>query len=92
VPHPGELVDAVQATTAGSVRDLTTIAGLAIGVGGDVTFYGVPPLLRNTHGERPVSFHVFVRIAPAELTRRMFDMTMGEHAAGAGAGAGHRHH
>lgn len=85
VPHPGELVDAVQATTIGSVRDVFTVRPLVFGAGGAVTFYGVPALLQNTHSEHPVSFQVFVRIARADLTRRMWDMTMAQHA------GGHRH-
>ena len=86
VPHPGELVDLVHAFTVGGVRDLATIRGAAIGVGGDVTFYGVPTLLQNTHDDHPVSFQVFVRVARADPARRMWDMTMAQH------GGGHRHH
>jgi hypothetical protein len=86
VPHPGELVDTIQAFTIGSVRDFWTIRGLAFGAGGDATFYGVPELLQNTHDARPLSFHVFLRIARSDLTRRMWDMTMGQH-----GGVGHRH-
>jgi hypothetical protein len=88
VPHPGELVDLVHATTIGGVRDLATIRGAAIGIGGDVTFYGVPTLLENTHDAHPVSFQLFVRVAPANAMRRMWDMTMGQH----GGGSGHQHH
>jgi hypothetical protein len=86
VPHPGELVDTVQALTLGSVRDVATIRPFAIGVGGAVTFYGVPALLENTHDAHPVSFQIFVRVARFDLTRRMWDMTMAQHASG-----GHRH-
>jgi hypothetical protein len=88
VPHPGELVDTVQAFTVGSVRDVATIRGLALGVGGDVTFYGVPDILENTHDAWPVSFHVFLRVAPSNLARRMWDMTMAQHG---GSGHGHGH-
>jgi hypothetical protein len=82
VPHPGELVDPVRAWTMGTVRDIATIRALVIGVGGDVTLYGVPPLLKNTHDAHPVSFQVFVRVSRSDLTRRMWDMTMAQHAAG----------
>ena len=82
VPHPGELVDLVHAFTAGAVRDLATIRGAAIGVGGDVTFYGVPTLLKNTHDDHPVSFQLFFRVAPANTARRMWDMTMAQHGSG----------
>ena len=85
VPHPGELVDLVHAFTVGGVRDLATIRGAALGVGGDVTFYGVPTLLKNTHDAHPVSFQVFFRVAPANPMRRMWDMTMAQHT------SGHRH-
>jgi len=81
VPHPGELVDPVRAVTMGAVRDVFLIHPLAIGVGGDVTLNGVPALLKNTHGDHPVSFQVFVRVSRSDLTRRMWDMTM-THAAG----------
>lgn len=80
IPHPGELVDTVRAFTAGSVRDVATIRGLSLGLGGDVTFYRVPEILQNTHDAHPVSFHVFLRVAPKVLTRRMWDMTMAQHA------------
>ena len=84
VPHPGELVDLVNAFTIGGARDIATIRGAAIGIGGDVTFYGVPLLLRNTHDDHPVSFQVFVRVSRADLTRRMWDMTMAQqHGGGA---------
>ena len=64
VPHPGELVDPVQALTIGSVRDIVTIRPFVVGLGGGVTFYGVPPLLQNTHDAHPVSFQLFVRALP----------------------------
>ena len=86
VPHPGELVDPVQAWTMGAVRDVATIRPLVIGIGGDVTLYGVPLLLKNTHDAHPVSFQVFVRVSRSDLTRRMWDMTMAQHAAGGGHG------
>jgi hypothetical protein len=85
VPHPGELVDTVRALTIGAVRDVVTIRAFVIGIGGGVTFHGVPPLLQNTHDAHPVSFQLFVRAARFDLTRRMWDMTMAQHA------GGHRH-
>ena len=87
VPHPGELVDPVRALTIGSVRDIVTIRPFVVGLGGGVTFYGVPPLLQNTHDAHPVSFQLFVRLSRFDLTRRMWDMTMAQHAGGT-----HRHH
>jgi hypothetical protein len=70
----------------GAVRDVVTIRPLVIGVGGGVSVYGVPPLLQNTHDDHPVSFQLFVRVARFDLTRRMWDMTMAQH-----AGSGHSH-
>jgi hypothetical protein len=76
VPHPGELVDPVTAITLGATRDVARLRGLSFGVGGDVTTYALAPLLRVTHGERPWSFHVFLRASRVNLDKRMFDMTM----------------
>jgi len=89
VPHPGELVDLVHAYTVGSGRDIATVRQAVIGIGGCVTFYGVPALLENTHDAHPVSFQVFVRVSPSNLMGRMWDMTMAQHAAGHGQ---HRSH
>jgi hypothetical protein len=76
VPHPGELVDPVQAYTVGAARDVLDFRGFKVGVGGDVSFYGVPSLLENTHGAQPVSFHLFVRLRPPARGGRMWNMTM----------------
>ncbi len=89
-PHPGELVDPIHAYTAGAVRDVATIKGLLLGVGGDVTLYQLPPLLQITHDAHPVSFHVFLRIARASLNDRMWNTTMAGHAAGH-EGMAHHH-
>ena len=88
VPHPGELVDPVGAFTAGGIRDLLRVKGVLIGVGADTTFYAVPPLLKITHGEHPVSARVFLRVAPASFSSRMWNMTMGGHLP---AGPSHEH-
>ena len=77
VPHPGELVDAVGTFTAGGIRDVVRLKGVVIGVGADASWYTVPPLLRVTHGDHPMSAHVFVRVAPAQFGTRMWNMTMG---------------
>jgi hypothetical protein len=90
-PHPCELVDPIHAYTAGSVRDIATMKGLSLGVGGDVTFYQLPPLLQITHDAHPVSFHVFLRIARASLGDRMWNTTMAGHSAGHDAMAHHHH-
>ena len=76
---PASFVDTVRAFTVGGVRDIAAIRGVAIGVGGNVTFYGVPPLLQNSHDPHPVSVHCWSEVARADLTRRMWDMTMAQH-------------
>jgi hypothetical protein len=81
-PHPGELVNPIDAFTAGTVRDIARGKGLLLGLGGDVTFYRLPPLLQVTHEAHPVSFHVFLRIARSSLTARMWNSTMAGHSAG----------
>jgi hypothetical protein len=87
-PHPGELIDRVGAFTGGYVRDFARKASFELGVGGDATFYTVPVRLHPTHGEHPVSFHVFLRLRPRTAGMgRMWNMTMvqpmrtGSHAA-----------
>ncbi len=79
VPHPGELADRVTAVTVGGIRDVAQRRGMAVGVGVDVTGYVLPPLLRVTHGERPWSFHVFLRLSRTGREKRMLDMTMASH-------------
>jgi hypothetical protein len=90
-PHPGELVDPIHAFTAGVVRDIATARGLSFGIGGDATFYQLPPLLQITHDAHPVSFHVFLRVARASLADRMWNTTMAGHGAGHDAMAHHHH-
>ena len=69
-------IDYVNALTLGGVRRLRQWRGWDIGAGGDVTFYGVPEILQPSHGERPVSFHAFIRIRPPAPMGRMHDMMM----------------
>ncbi len=79
VPAPSDSaipVATVAAWTLGGIRDLWRRAGAALGVGADVTFYRVPQVLRATHGQHPVSFHLFVRVRPPSPTGRMWNMTM----------------
>jgi hypothetical protein len=88
-PHPGELVDPVRGFTAGAVRDVASLRGLSLGLGGDATFYQLPPLLQITHEPHPVSFHLFLRIARATPAARMWNTTMAGHGAGHQAMAHH---
>ena len=76
-PHPAELVDPIQQFTAGAVRDVATVRGFQMGIGGDIAFYGVPENLMFTHGAHPVSYHVFVRVRPRAIGGRMWNTTMG---------------
>jgi len=70
--------DPVAAVTIGAVRDVVRRAGFAGGIGGDVTFYGVPDALVDAYSRVPVSFHVFFRLRPpAGKMGRMVDMRLG---------------
>lgn len=69
--------DPVGAITLGGVRDLPRWHGFELGIGSDVTFYRVPDILKSTHGSRPVSFQIFVRMRPpAGPMGRMWNMRM----------------
>jgi hypothetical protein len=62
----------VGAFTVGGVRDLVANEKFRIGLGADATFYHKPPyksfrLLDWIYGERPVSFHLFLRFRPGDL-------------------------
>ena len=66
----------VKALTLGAVRTAGRWSGWDVGAGGDVTFYGVPTTLQPSHGEHPVSFHLFARVRPPAPMGRMTDATM----------------
>jgi hypothetical protein len=68
-------VDVMSVATVGLVRTVTRKWGIDMAVGADVTFHGVPEVLRPTHGDRPVSYHLFLRVRPPTITR-MYDMVM----------------
>ena len=78
-PHPGELIDPLHAVTLGGTVDFAKIGGWEFGAGSDVVLYKVPPRLQTTHGEQPVSYHVFLRIrAPKSPMGRMWNMRMSD--------------
>jgi hypothetical protein len=77
-PHPGELVDPIREISSGIVRDVANVRGFHFGVGGDIVFYSVPGLLQFTHGDHPVSYHLFLRVRPPARGGRMWNMTMGQ--------------
>jgi hypothetical protein len=67
----------VTAVTLGAVRELPRWRRFESGLGAAVTFYGVPDSLKRTHGRRPVSFQMFLRIRPAAgAMGRMWNMHM----------------
>jgi hypothetical protein len=67
----------VLAMTVGALRDLPTVKGFELGLGGDVTFHRSPDQLAGIYGSTPVSFKVFLRMRlPASTMGRMQDMTM----------------
>ena len=55
----------VQAWTFGYERELPTgSAPIRVGIGGQMTLYGIPSSLKPTYGENPAGFMVFLRIRP----------------------------
>jgi hypothetical protein len=71
------VTNTVAALTLGGVRDLPSWHDMQAGIGAAVTFYGVPAPLEVTHGRRPVSFQVFIRLRPAAgAMGRMWNMHM----------------
>ena len=74
--HGEETASWLGAVTLGGVRTLALWRGWDVAAGGDVSFYRVPTVLQPTHGERPVSAHVFIRVRPPAPMGRMWDMIM----------------
>lgn len=68
--------DVVQALTIGGVRTIGRWSGWDVGAGADLTLYTVANVLQPTHGERPTSMHLFVRVRPPAPMGRMLDMVM----------------
>ena len=69
--------DVVTTGTIGGVVEVPQWRRFEIGVGADVTSYVVPEALKATHGNRPVSFRVFLRVRPpAGAMGRMWNMRM----------------
>lgn len=85
--------DMVAAATIGVVRELPRWRRLESGIGVAVTAYGVPDRLVPTHGGRPMSFQVFLRLRPgAGAMGRMWNMHMVKpmHPAAVDPHAGHQ--
>jgi hypothetical protein len=54
----------VGAFTFGGVRDVAVNKHFRLGLGADVTFYHKTGLVTAIYGERPVSYHIFLRVRP----------------------------
>jgi hypothetical protein len=59
-----EPIGHVQAYTFGYDHDVDLIPHVRTAIGGQVTAYGVPEVLRGTYGSKPVGFSFFVRFRP----------------------------
>lgn len=68
--------DVVHALTLGMVRTIGRPSGWDVAAGGDLTLHRVPGILQPTHGERPTSFHLYVRVRSPAPMGRMVDMVM----------------
>jgi hypothetical protein len=76
VPDDSGRVDVVRALTLGAARTIAKWSDWDVAAGADLTAYGVPPVLKPTHGNAPVSFHIFLRVRPPTPMGRMTDVTM----------------
>lgn len=72
----GGFANVVGTFTLGGMRTVGRWSGWDLGVGGDVSIYAVPDILKPTHGNEPVSFHVYLRVRPPAPMGRMVDMIM----------------
>jgi hypothetical protein len=91
-PAASALRGTVVALTLGGVRDFLHTRGFELGLGGDLTFYGVPDVLQTGrgfcgatscvlgagYGSSPVSFHIFLRLRPPAPMGRMWNMRMSQ--------------
>jgi hypothetical protein len=57
-----ERIVKITAFTLGYLRDFEPVRNLTTGVGGDVTFYGLPSRLEPAYGDFPISVHAFLRL------------------------------
>lgn len=91
-PEARSLRSTVLALTVGGVRDFVHARGFELGLGGDLTVYGVPDGLQTGrgfcgttscalgagYGSSPVSFHIFFRLRPPAPMGRMWNMRMSQ--------------
>jgi hypothetical protein len=54
----------VQAYTAGYDREIASVRHISIAIGGQVSLYGVPPVLEPTYGSHPIGVVAFLRVRP----------------------------
>lgn len=72
-------VNTLFALTLGGVRDVLNWHGFEGGLGAAVSLYGVPDVLKTTHGDHPLSFQLFFRLRPpAGSMGRMWNMRMSQ--------------
>jgi len=61
-----EPIGRVQAYTFGYERDLTAgTSAVKVGLGAQVTAYGLTPQMKTVYGDRPAAFSMFLRIRPS---------------------------
>lgn len=65
----------VSALTLGASHSFWKPGSWDFAAGGDVIGYGVPALLQPTHGDHPISFHLYLRVR-APSRHRMTEITM----------------
>lgn len=93
IPDP-EDHDAARATvtaaTVSATRRLVIWRGFEGALGAQISFYGVPDVLKSSHGRHPVSFQVFFRLRlPTGGMGRMWNMRMSRAHVMDSAHAGH---
>jgi hypothetical protein len=76
VPDDSGRVDIVSTLTLGGARTIGGWSDWKFAAGADLTAYIVPSVLRPTHGTRPLSFHIFIRVRPPASRGQMTDVTM----------------
>ena len=57
----------IGAYTFGAVRDLWSNNKISMGLGGDVTFYSKPEILKSIYGDSPASYRIFLRFRPQQM-------------------------
>ncbi len=61
----------IRALTLGYTRDVYADSYVIGGVGGNVTFYGVPSAIQPEYGSSPHSFYLYVRVRSAAMKMKM---------------------